>query len=706
VTIRSPWLPLFFALLLPAGLRGEDVPKEGVVEVEKAEKGEKRLDTSTPEAAVNAFLVLLREGKLGVEENPVLVLSRFCPEEKAERYAEGVSAFAGELEGAEARVEGKPVQRGDFAGCLLRIRRQGNPLDVSVRPLCLLRSDKGWRVAVGLSHFQNTGFGFQSKRHKTAREIASEIRHTGSDLEAKLLSEGMQTLREALAASRAKQGKLTREGLIRHFLKRDSEGDAMGKLACLKIPEDFPPRRLGRLFTLIAAPQYMAGTEPKAVSAAGSEGESRMVEDRELADPLFVFLDAKKKGEQFCHVLGLVHPHDPTDYHTAPFYLTKEGERWVIIPHQIELDGLPLADSRLRNWYDENEWEWTSLLVKKVGEQAGERGETSARRAHASFLRAVREGDVQAALRLLELPPEDADIGGEEVFDGLGEFWNFMRGGAETRKGLADTLIKTVETVEEGRVSVSLHAVFRPQSAGRNMLALKRTQVVQSDERWFIRLWTDAALPVEKDGVDAILRRLRQKTRSTDPQKRQAAALAFIDAPWVPAGAGDEAEERDVDALEEAANKLLDDVRAKRTRAVLARAILPPGEDVQRGERALGEVADLIRDVRDAAGDCDPQAVSVADSWGGVILPMVQPEREDGRIPARLLVFVRRGGGWYWVPGMQFFREINRGYKALNSSALRHLKEDISPGDWKAIDHLREVLKATEKEAEEEKNDA
>ena len=59
-----------------------------------------------------------------------------------------------------------------------------------------------------------------------------------------------------------------------------------------------------------------------------------------------------------------------------------------------------------------------------------------------------------------------------------------------------------------------------------------------------------------------------------------------------------------------------------------------------------------------------------------------------------MLIFTRDGDGWVWVPGPQLFREVNRGYKALNTSQLDYWDGQLGEGGIEAMERLRQVLEA------------
>lgn len=649
-----------------------------------------------PVETLDAFVESVRAEKYAPADNPQVTLSPFCPPEKADHYAEGIQALGLDLEGGDDEIGELVVRRGDFVGCLLVLRARDNLLGIRVRPICLLRTGGEWRVAPGLSHFENTHFGFEQARHDLAAEVTTTVRARAREVQREMLDRAMSALEAELVDRRKALENLDRERVIRKYLAWDREGDGVGKLACLHLPTKLPPERLGQLLAQVSEPRHMGGIEAHA-RRAGADGDGDHGAGPQKAT-ITVFVDAKKKEDEFCHVVGLLNPKDPSDFYTVPFYMTESGENaWRIVPEMFEVTGLPSADSRLKEWYEENEWHFAGRLIEKLGARGGERGAEDPLRIHEAFLEAARQRDMSSALRYLELPPESSEITGDELLDNLGDFWQQVDAG-EFGPPEARMLRQKAGEV----ASLAVIAVFRPHAAGGNFLLLERTEAVKNDGRWFIRLW-DWDAPIlpgdEKEAaIEAELAGLRKGARHQDPNLREEAALDFFANPWAgQVAAGSAANPLGVADFEATVEGLLTDLRRGHPKAVLDRCVSGPAHGpADRGELALGEVAEILREVSDGKqkDSWGVNQVAVSGAWAGAVLPMMQPEREDGQKPARMLLFTRQGDRWFWIPGMQLFREVNRGYKALNANMLRCWKGALQEPDREAISILQSTLEA------------
>lgn len=624
-------------------------------------------------AAVKRFAAALGDGKHDPGDHPEVVLSPFCPPEKGKRYGEGLQALAAVLKGRELKVEEPLVVEGGLAGCLVVARIPDQPLSSEVRPLCLLKTKAGWKVAAGLSHFDNTNLGFEAGRAEAAGALAARIRTAASVRQEELLEQAAASVRRRVAAIRAERlARCSREQLVTAYLEFDRKRDVMGKLACLVLPDDLPPRALARVLVELVDPVDVEGGEPMRA----------------------VFVESRELGGEYCHGVGFIDMRNPANYFVLPFYLAgRDGADWRIFPFGLEVDGLPSADDRLVEWFGKNEVVMSWGLMRKVA-SAGEPGAASADEAHRRFFEAAVRRDGASALGCLPLAPVGDDT---EALDAqlaaLGEYWSGLRGGDPAEPLARRTAIRT-----DGSVSIAAHAIFQPFAGGSRPFRTLSTLAVLRSGRWWVQPWPNPADLPPGDPDREALGKLQAALAAAAPTD-ESVALQFFGAPWGAADTGGDAaaEARAGDPeLQAFAAKLAGHAAAGELASLLELAVQPPGARNDRGLRALCGVAEVVRDCRPKdRAKAVVDGVAVAGNWGGVALTLPQPKREDGRVPMRMLVASRQPGGWRWVPGLQFFREVNRGYKALNAKELDYWNETLGPAGRASVERLRAWLESS-----------
>jgi len=635
-------------------------------------------------AVVKRFAKVLGDGKHDPGDHPEMVLSPFCPPEKGKRYAEGLQALAGVFKGCDLKVDDPVVVEGDFAGCLVVAGKADNPLSFEVRPLCLLKTKGGWKVAAGLSHFDNTNLGFEAGRAEAAGALAARIRTAASVRQEEVLDRAAASVRRSLATIRADRlARCTREQLVAAYLEFDRKHDVMGKLACLLVPDDLQPRVLSRMLAELVHPVAPEGR----ADGGGKEGGEPM---------RTVFVGFSELDGQTCHGVGFINLRDPADYFVLPFYVIgHDGGGWRMFPFGLDLYGLPTPDDRLVEWFGMNESVMSLELMRKVA--AGERGAPSAEEAHRRFFEAALRRDGAAVLACIPLAPvaDDETEALDAQLAAVGGFWSGLRATGSPEPLARQTAIRT-----DGSVCIAAHAVFQPFAGGGPPFRTLATLAVNRDDRWWVQPcstpedlpwqpWTEA----ERDA----LRKLQSALAKEAPSD-ETVALQFFGAPWrVPeADGGAPAEARAGDPeLQAFAAKLAGHAGAGELASLLEMAVQPPGARNDRGLHALREVAEVVRDCRPGErAKAVVDGVAVSGNWGGLALTLPQPKREDGRVPMRMLVASRQPDGWRWVPGLQFFREVNRGYKALNVKELEYWKETLGPAGMASVGHLRTWLES------------
>ena len=248
----------------------------------------------TPAAAVEEFLAALR-GKDPVEvSHPAMVVSPFCPAEKKTAYNTGLRELAGQVEGATSTLQ--PVREPDklFAGYMLVLRQKANPLQVIVRPVCVLKTGKGWKVPAGVSHFDNTHFGFEPGLDEAAVAVSSATIAAAAESGRRMLEEGAENLWKEIRARRATwPADEPPDALIRRFLDFDLANDAVGKLASFHITPDLTAASLERFLSLLGSETFLkaegddtaARALPWAVEIAGKEGKSQILPGLRFPQP-------------------------------------------------------------------------------------------------------------------------------------------------------------------------------------------------------------------------------------------------------------------------------------------------------------------------------------------------------------------------------------------------------------------------------------
>jgi hypothetical protein len=595
-------------------------------------------------------------------KSPLMAISPFCPEDRLEHYTQGLEMLAARVRESQPRVAGETMVKGNFAGVLVEFADPTNPLDLEVAPLCLLRSDGDWRVAVGLRHFDNTHFGFDAGHRRDAGEVADETVKQARERRGSRVAEAARLLLEKRAAIRAERvAGLGREALIAAFLEFDRAGDVTGKLACHAVPEDVSPAALTG---------FMRELHGNLVDPPALEGESGR------PGMLMAMVAAHKKHEQFCHVAGFMNSDEPTDHYLLPFYLRPAaGGGWEILPHGSEVGGFPEVEGKLAEWFQENESGLIDDLVKAVGARASGATPAAAGAAHREFLAACVRRDVPGALRLLWLPADGEAEVVATLLEDFSDLLDRLRGSS-----LPEPMIRSLASREEGDASAADHAVFQAFGATGQVLRLVTTEMVRRDGQWLAVVGSDPETRPDGDPTAALAAGARPTAGDM--------AMQFLPGDWE--GTGNHADSTNVAAepgLEQTGRDLMAALAAGDVAGLLALATRPPGKEADRGARALAEIAELARAFAGRAPQPGPSAASGA--WGMVVVNPVAEAAGGPMGNLRALVFVKQSGAWRWLPGLQFFRESNRGFRALNAATTKAWRDRLGEAENSAVARLR-----------------
>lgn len=641
----------------------------------------------SPAEAVAAFLKFLEAGKTSPSENPAVALSPFAPEEKKEKFEEGLGELAEKIKVTTPSIEAVVEPKGGFAGFRLILRQKQNPLQVSVRAICVLRTEGGWKVAAGLGNFDNTNFGFEEGRGEQARQVAEFTRREAEETGRRLLAEGAQALWKDIRARRESWPKdATPDEHVKRFLESDRAGDAIGKLACFHVTPDLPAANLERFLTLLSANSHAThqGNE-KGDKDAGEETTAPV-------QPLWLPLGGKEGEDNVCRVLGFVNPQDPSDYYLQAFYLRKgEGNRWLMIPDGYEVDGLRSPDSDLVNWYEGNETILGKQFIKKLAEQGRKdapppRNRTDGAATAERYLNAMANRKLPEALGLLDLPEENVVDDFDGLMDELAkECWRL------TPPDAVGPVILPMRWKEVGDFGGAVHAVFQPEATRPFLL---HTQLA----RWTPEGWRILP-PSWEDAPESLIHQpdARKLQSELEVGWNEMKSIAITRLFGESRGKPEKGAEPEKVLRELVATAFADAIGGHQD------AYLAAWRPLQHGKIdnvAALEMATRLGKELHKSGKVPETEIIVRGALAGILLPVNQAKREDGQKPARLIVAWRDNDIWALVPGLEFFRPINRGFKELNQKAL--VSTDLA-FDEAGRDDLKDILSWLEKAPPENK---
>jgi hypothetical protein len=630
----------------------------------------------SPSEAVAAFLKSLEAGKTTPADNGTVALSPFAPEEKKAKFEEGLTELAEQIKGTIPSIEAVEEPKGGFAGFRLVLRQKQNPLQVAVRAICVLRTDGGWKVAAGLSSFDNTNFGFEEPLGEMAGQVAESTRRDAEETGRRLLAQGAEALWKDIRALREKWPKdPPPEEQVKRFLEFDRAGDPVGKLACFHITPDLPAASLERFLTLLSdASHAMHGGEEIEV-----EDGSHPSSDK---DPyLWLPLAGHEDDGSVCRVLGFMNPEDPSDYYVQAFYLRRgEGGRWLLVPDGYEVEGLRSPDSDLVNWYEENETNLGKQFIRKIAEQGRKENPPTGKREDGAaiaeqYLGAMAGRNIPRAFALLDFPDENA----VDDFDGLME--------ELTKECLrlappdaGAPVILPMRWKEVGDFGGAVHAIFQPEATRPFLLHIQLA-------RWTAEGWKILPPPWD-DGPESLIhqpdaRKLQTELEAGWEDMKSSAIQRIFGESRGKAANGEEPEK----VVRELVATAFADAVANRQKEYLA--AWKPLEDGQvNSVTALEMATRLGKELRDAGKVPEMEFLSRGDLVG-ILMPVNQIQREDGQKPARMIIARRDNDVWTLVPGLEFFRPINRGFKELNQKALASTNDPFAEAER---DNLKDLL--------------
>lgn len=647
---------------------------------------------------MKVLLKSLEEGKTAPADNPAVALSPFAPEEKKEKFEEGLSELAGQVKGAIPTIEAVAEPSGAFAGFRLILRQKQNPLQVTVRAICVLRTAEGWKVAAGLESFDNTNFGFEEGLGELARKVAETTRRDAGETGRRMLAQGAEALWKDIRSRRESWPATgSPEDQVKRFLEYDRTEDAVGKLACFHITPDLPAANLERFLTLLSESSYAghADEDEEAVGVPdGGDGEAADQPSTAKALPLWIHLGGKEAKDNVCRVVGFLSPEDPSDYYVHAFYLRKgEGNRWLIVPDGYEVEGLRSPDSELVEWYEENEVTFGKQLIHRLAEQARSEKPAPPRREDGPvvaerYLNSLATRKIDDALAMLDLPAVEAVDDFDGLMDELAkERWRIAPPSS------APPVILPMRWKEIGDFGGAVHAIYQPQATRPFLLHLQMARWTKDGWRMVPPTWDEGP---ESIFLQEEARKLQTELEAGwNEMKRLSVTRIFGETKGL-AEQGAEPEK----VVRQLVTTAFARAAAGQESEFLS-AWKVPAEGAADPVAALEMAARLGRDLRKTGQVAEPEII-VRGAMAGILLPVNQAKREDGQKPARLIIARRENGIWCLTPGLEFFRPINRGFKELNQKALAAAAESLDETGRSDLKDLLSWLEQSPPEPKEE----
>lgn len=633
--------------------------------------------------AVQELVKAITDGKTQPADNPAIVISPFCPEEKIRLYTEGLEKLGDALESTKPEIEQSGTTRGKFVGCHLTLRNARNPMDVAVWPLCVLQTDNGWKVAVGLSHFDNTHFGYDAALAKVAQAVAEETMFKAKALEKNMLDDSANQLLQDLQKRRATwPANHKPEDVIDQFLEYDRTDDAIGKLACYYLPESLTPQILEHLLSMLAEASLLENEESEKGDAHGllpaGENREEKATTKPTSKPIFPFHSEIQRHEvngQLCLVMGFLHPDTPSNFFSVPYYVRKAKDgKWAIIPEESEMEGLARPKKELVRWYEKNEESIDKAMIVQFSE-IGEKKSLSERQKgqpHASLetkseaheiiryhAQALIRRALPEALGTLHIPAPEA------VEDYLG-----LMNGVESwcarvaPFGAMEPYQIELEFKQQGDFAACLTAYYQP--AAKQSFILDLQVAHRNAKGWKV-------LPPATDGLDGGLRQnkdaqalIREMEQHWEEKKAQAVLNFFAKS----SASKSPTSQDDKQVMREICHQAFQNAVSGKFLEFLAYWEKPsPGQDAV---AALDMTNKLAWQIYESAKVPEIQEIHVEKTLAGVVLPLTQILNPDhGQKPARMILFRRSENTWHLLPGLEFYRPINRGFNELNVKNAR-----------------------------------
>lgn len=158
---------------------------------------------ASPKEAVTKWLDAMQSDRNTKEivDSSLVALSPYCPSEKIDRYVTAIDTFRDSIASHVLEDEsGESIRVHRFGGVVMRLTEPGKPVAKMVIAVAALKTEEGWKVPVGIQHFDNVLYGFDKKLRKQQAEVTRQLsalrRGISQKSENEIANEMLKLLRE------------------------------------------------------------------------------------------------------------------------------------------------------------------------------------------------------------------------------------------------------------------------------------------------------------------------------------------------------------------------------------------------------------------------------------------------------------------------------------------------------------------------------
>ena len=626
----------------------------------------------TPPAEVadvaDLFVAELSEGReIQADDARIFSLSPFRPERATEEFAGALAELVDAVAESRTELSGPWALGRGLATGMLVLRAESSPLAISVQPLCLVETEDGaWRVAPGLRHFDHVHLGFDPERVRLAVRMSRSARKEASDKQAAMRAEAAADVLSKALEERATwpvgEGPQER---VKRFLRYSSEGHLLAKLAACDWDEDLAPSSLESLLEHVSIPLARAHD----VADHPEVG---------FSNPLF--LESREFGNERVEMLGVVNGADPSDMLVAPVFLRQGPSGWLVVPYRVEEPGIPPPALELMEWSVDEETRLLKEIPRRFAEAAVK--VASPEEAHRQFVEALCRRDYAKLFGLAVMPDADAVHDDDDWMANLSSWTN-----AFAPTGSFPAMVIPLESGEEDDLAYSFVGVFQPAQP-EGLIVNSVMLIREAEGQWLVIPDFRSGRAAASHRFDALQLERFERVRKTLREREEAVSKRAPETLLSRLGNfEDDSQHTD---YEEVVN-IFGVAAETGDHAGMLRWVGKPLGD-EDPATAVSELARWLRDVQESAlkGVIATRAVG---SWVGVLYPVRQAERQVEEAPLRLVFLRQSGDAWSFVPGLEYFREINRGYRRINERTDAWISGEFDDSDLAVLKELREWLR-------------
>ncbi len=158
---------------------------------------------ASPKEAVTKWLHALQSDRDTKEifDSPLVAVSPYCPSEKLESYMSTIDAFRESIASHVLEEESdESVRINRFGGIVVQLSEPDKPVARLVVGVAALNTPEGWKVPVGMQHFDNVLYGFDKKLRKQQADVTRQLsalrREISQRSETQIAEETLKLLRE------------------------------------------------------------------------------------------------------------------------------------------------------------------------------------------------------------------------------------------------------------------------------------------------------------------------------------------------------------------------------------------------------------------------------------------------------------------------------------------------------------------------------